>query len=277
LARFCFRKFFGKLKEMAYEISSKVVENKPVSGITWKISLIAEKIAEETKPGQFVMVSTNPKGIVSYDPLNRRPFAVADIRREVIDIYYDVVGRGTRKLTKIKEGEEITLLGPLGEGIFPIKEKKAIVVAGGIGASGVSLLVKRLKERNVSTVVLYGARSRDFLSMFEWYENLKGENLEVYYYTDDGSFGKRGFPVQDLEQFIENPQETVIYACGPKPLLRYLKDFSTKRNIETYLSLDRRMACGWGVCLGCVVKTEKGFERVCKEGPVFRADYLVEF
>jgi len=168
-------------------------------------------------------------------------------------------------------------LGPLGTGIFPIKGKKAIVLAGGIGASGVSLLVKRLKEKRIPTVVLYGARSKEFLSMFDWYENIKGENLEVHYYTDDGSFGKKGFPIQDLEKFIEEPKNTVIYACGPKPLLRYLKEFSQKRDIETYLSLDRRMACGWGVCLGCVVKTKKGYERVCKEGPVFKADYLVEF
>jgi NAD(P)H-flavin reductase len=71
--------------------------------------------------------------------------------------------------------------------------------------------------------------------------------------------------------------DTVIYACGPKPLLRYIKEYSLKRDIEAYLSLDRRMACGWGVCLGCVVKTTKGYERVCKEGPVFSAKGLIEF
>ena len=263
---------------MVYELQAEVVYNRPVSGITWEIKLKAEPIASFSLPGQFVMVETHKGDIKEYDPLNRRPFAVADTENGSVVIYYDVVGRGTKKLTLLREGDKVHLLRPLGEGTFPIKEnKKAIVVAGGIGASGVSLLVKRLKEKNIPTVVLYGARNREFLSMFDWYEAVKGGNVEVFYYTDDGSFGKKGFPVQDLDKFIESPQEVVIYACGPKPLLRYLKDFSSKRGVETYLSLDRRMACGWGVCLGCVVKTVNGFERVCKEGPVFEAQKLVDF
>ena len=113
--------------------------------------------------------------------------------------------------------------------------------------------------------------------MFEWYEKITSKGVDVRYYTDDGSFGIKGFPVQDLDEIIDNPTEFVIYACGPKPLLRYLKNYSTQKGVETYLSLDRRMACGWGVCLGCVVKTDGGFERVCKEGPVFNASTLVDF
>ena len=259
---------------MAYDIAAAVVSNRFISGITWEMVLKAPQIATSAKPGQFVMVSTAPQGRREFDPLNRRPFAVADICGPYISIYYDVVGRGTQRLTQIGTGEDLNLLGPLGKGIFPTEGvKRAVVVAGGIGASGVSLLVKKLSELKVPTVVLYGARSKEFLSMMEWYNSLKG--VEVHYYTDDGSFGKKGFPVQDLDQFVNS--EAVIYACGPKPLLRYLKEYSQKKGIKTYLSLDRRMACGWGVCLGCVVKTEKGYERVCKEGPVFEASYLVSF
>jgi len=164
----------------------------------------------------------------------------------------------------------------LGDGVFPIyPDKRAIVIAGGIGSSGVSLLVKRMAELKVETVVLYGARNKEFLSMREWYEDISRQGVEVVFYTDDGSFGRRGFPVKDLDEFEE--PSAVIYACGPKPLLKYLKKYSEERNIETYLSLDRRMACGWGVCLGCVVKTGNGFKRVCKEGPVFLAKELIDF
>ncbi len=263
---------------MIYELEALVLSNRFLSGITWEIKLRAKEVAESSLPGQFVMVSTHPSGSVEYDPLNRRPFAIGDVEGETITIFYDVVGRGTKKMTLLKEGEKVSLLGPLGEGIFPIREnKKAVVVAGGIGASGVSLLTKRLAERKVPTVVLYGARSKGFLSMRDWYEKISSEGAEVIFYTDDGSFGKKGFPVQDLDEFVENPSEVVIYACGPKPMLRYLKEYSRKRSVETYLSLDRRMACGWGVCLGCVVKTNKGFERVCREGPVFEASELVDF
>ena len=263
---------------MIYETEAEVVYNRFVSGITWEIKLKADKVANSSLPGHFVMLETHKSGINEYDPLNRRPFAVADTEDGSIIIYYDVVGRGTKKLTLLKDGDKVNLLGPLGDGTFPIKrDKRAVVVAGGIGASGVSLLVKKLKENNVPTVVLYGARNRDYLSMYGWYEKIRDRNVEVYYYTDDGSFGKKGFPVQDLDRFVDEPGKVVIYACGPKPLLKYLKDYAQKREVETYLSLDRRMACGWGVCLGCVVKTKRGFERVCKEGPVFEAHHLVEF
>lgn len=261
---------------MIFDISAEVLENRFVSGITWEIHLKAPEIAKNTLPGQFVMLSTHSSENREYDPLNRRPFAVADIEGDTISIYYDVVGRGTKKITSLKKGDEVNLLGPLGNGVFPIEGvKKAVVVAGGIGASGVSLLVKRLVEKDIPTVVLYGARNKDFLSMREWYDKISQNGVEVHYYTDDGSFGKKGFPVEDLDKFVE--PETVIYACGPKPLLRYLKDYSLKRKVKAYLSLDRRMACGWGVCLGCVIKTDSGFERVCKEGPVFDAKVLKEF
>ena len=261
---------------MPFEVNAKVVLNRFVSGITWELRLEAEDIAKTAEAGQFVMVSTHRGDNNEYDPLNRRPFAVADTEGSVISIYYDVVGRGTKKLTLLREGDEVPTLGPLGEGVFPVEGvKKAVVVAGGIGASGVSLLVKRLAERETEVVVLYGARSVEYLSMREWYDKIAQKGVKVHYYTDDGSFGIKGFPVKDLDKFVD--PETVVYACGPKPLLRYLKDYSSKKGIKTYLSLDRRMACGWGVCLGCVVKTPKGFGRVCKEGPVFEASDLVEF
>jgi dihydroorotate dehydrogenase electron transfer subunit len=259
-----------------FDISAKVIQNRFVSGITWEIKLEAEPIAKNTKPGQFVMLETHREDITEFDPLNRRPFAVADIEGSVISVYYDVVGRGTKKISEIPEGAYVKVLGPLGGGYFKTEcVKKAVVVAGGIGASGVSLLVKRLAEKGIPTVVLYGARSKEFLSMKDWYKKISEKGIKVYFYTDDGSFGKKGFPVQDLDKFAD--PETVIFACGPKPLLRYLKEYSEKRNVKTYLSLDRRMSCGWGVCLGCVVKTDKGFERVCKEGPVFEAKRLVDF
>jgi dihydroorotate dehydrogenase electron transfer subunit len=263
---------------MPFEISATVLKNELLSGITYEIKLKAPQIAKSTKPGQFVMLSTHPEGTPEYDPLNRRPFAVGDVNGDEISIFYDVVGRGTEKISRIKPGEVVKVLGPLGEGTFPIfEDKQAVVVAGGIGASGVSLLVRKLKELKIPTVVLYGAKSFEFLSMRYWYSKIEGETVKVVFYTDDGSFGIKGFPVQDLDKYIDNPQRWVIYACGPKPLLRFLKNYSSQRKVETYLSLDRRMACGWGVCLGCVVKTAEGFERVCKEGPVFEASKLVDF
>jgi len=263
---------------MTYELTAEVVSNRPLSGITYELKLKAGEIARNSKPGQFVMLDTRPAEVEEYDPLNRRPFAVGDAEDDEITIFYDVVGRGTKKISRLTAGDKVKVLGPLGKGTFPLYEdRKAVVVAGGIGASGVSLLVKKLAELKVPTIVLYGARSKEYLSLLEWYEKVAARGVEVKYYTDDGSFGIKGFPVRDLDEIIVNPAEFVIYACGPKPLLRYLKDYSTKRGVETHLSLDRRMACGWGVCLGCVVKTDGGFERVCREGPVFPAERLVDF
>ncbi|NPB05750.1 MAG: dihydroorotate dehydrogenase electron transfer subunit [Aquificae bacterium] len=263
---------------MPYELVAEVLSNRPLSGITWELKLRAHPIAEESLPGQFVMLDTKPTEVEDYDPLNRRPFAVGDAEGAQITIFYDVVGRGTRKIARLTAGDSVRLLGPLGDGTFPLYgDRTAVVVAGGIGASGVSLLVRRLAERKVPTVVLYGARSREYLSLKEWFEKISRKGVEVRFYTDDGSFGKKGFPLQDLDEFVQNPEKVVVYACGPKPMLRALKEKAEKLNLETYLSLDRRMACGWGVCLGCVVKTTAGYERVCKEGPVFEARKLVDF
>jgi len=269
-----------------HDATAEILENRPVNqpkegNITYKLvlKLIDLDLSDlEIKPGHFAMVQTFEEG---FDPLLRRPFAIADYdgKNSTLEIYYDVVGRGTRLLAQKKVREVIKLLLPLGEGVFPIFEnREALIVAGGIGASGISLLAKELALRKIPTTVLYGARTKEFLSMLEWFESLKERFpwIKIFYYTDDGSYGKKGFPTQDLQNLITS-KETVIYACGPKPLLKAIKNFSEKEEIETYLSLDRRMACGFGVCLGCVVKTSKGYLRVCKEGPVFKANELLDF
>jgi dihydroorotate dehydrogenase electron transfer subunit len=219
---------------------------------------------EEIKPGHFVML----KGWSGLDPMGRRAFAIADKKEDRISIYYQVVGRGTALMARLREGDSVEILGPLGNRLFRLDGQKHLLLGGGIGMPGLSLLAKELKALGKEVFVCYGARSSSLLVMKEW---LKENAIEHKLFTDDGSEGQRGSVLQALKDFDTS---WVVHACGPKKMLKALKEMAEGR--EVYLSLEADMACGWGVCLGCVVPSKDGkFLRVCYEGPVFPAEEVV--
>ena len=244
----------------------RVSENTFLRGKTWLLVLEATDIVDKVRGGHFLMIEVSK----TYDPLGRRAFAVGDVRGEELYIFYDVVGRGTHLMTELRPGEEVGVFGPLGKRLFSYEGDKHLLIGGGIGLAGLSLLGKELRRMGKEVVFVYGARSAEYLSMIDW---LKEEGFSYEIYTDDGSLGKRGVVTQALENF---GPEWVVSACGPKPMLKALKREAQKKGHKLYLSLEERMACGWGVCLGCVVKDKHGsFKRVCYEGPVFAADEVI--
>ncbi len=248
------------------ELTLRVRRNVFLGGKTWLLVLDAPQIANEIRGGHFLMIEVSQ----TYDPMGRRAFAVGDVRGHELYIFYDVVGRGTRLMTELREGREVRVFGPLGKKLFSYEGDRHLLVGGGIGLAGLSLLGKELREMGKEVVFVYGARSAELLSMIDW---LKEEGFSYRIYTDDGSMGTEGFVTQALEEF--GPQ-WVVSACGPKPMLKALKRIAQEKGHKLYLSLEERMACGWGVCLGCVVKDSHGhFKRVCYEGPVFSADEVV--
>lgn len=256
---------------MIVDIKAKVVENRFISGKTWLMRLEAPEISQNAKPAQFVMVK--PTSELSYDPLLRRAFAIADTEGNVFDIYYDVHGRGTALLTDVKPGEEIDVLGPLGNNLFPEDAYGYIIVGGGIGFAGLSLLMKSLKREGKRFISLYGARTKQDLSMLDW---INKNGFEVLYYTDDGSFGKKGFVTQDLEEIISQNPGYALAVCGPTPMMKAVANIAKKTNTPCYVSLETKMACGIGICIGCVVKDidDDSYVRVCYEGPVFEASKI---
>ncbi len=246
------------------DFEALVLENRFVSGRLWQLHLHAPPLTDTVRGGQFLMIEVSP----TYDPLGRRAFAVADVRGENLLVFYEVVGRGTRLMTRLRTGDRVKVLGPLGRGLFPSEGDRHLLIGGGVGLAGLTLHGKQLKSRGKEVIFLYGARSAEHLGMEGW---LREEGFDYILFTEDGSRGRKGLVIDALREFDGS---WVVSACGPKPMLRALVERFPDRKL--YLSLENTMGCGWGVCLGCVVRSGQGdYVRVCYEGPVFRAGEVI--
>lgn len=222
-------------------------------------------MAKAAKPGQFVSVYSNDGS-----RLLPRPISICRIENDELRIVYRVVGKGTDEFSKLSVGEELDVQGPLGNGYdidAPYASKKAILFGGGIGIPPMLEFAKQLKcEKDI----VLGYRDELFLNEeFEQYGR-------VTIATEDGSCGTRGNVLDAVK--ANGIEGDVIYACGPTPMLRAIKAYALENNIECYISLEEKMACGIGACLACVCKTKEKDEhsqvnntRICKEGPVFNA------
>ncbi len=240
----------------------KVVENYRVCGRDYLLLVEADReTVEKIKAGQFGMVQVRSN--LQFDPLLRRPLGIFNVEGERVSFLYRVYGRGTELLTKVEPGEEVEVLMPLGNSI-PEDREKYLFVAGGIGIGGLFLAARWFSEEGKEVVVLYGERSRESLSGLPFLEKY---GIESVIYTEDGSYGKKGLVTQELHRF----KDYTWVACGPTPMLKAVKEVAEKEKVECFLSLDRRMACGVGACLGCTVKTVNGYKRCCVEGPIFNA------
>jgi dihydroorotate dehydrogenase electron transfer subunit len=244
----------------------KVVENRHVTGRDYILTVEVDKeTLEKIKPGQFGMVQVRDKRV--FDPLLRRPLGIFNVEENLVSFLYRVYGRGTSLLTEVKEGEKVSVILPLGN-YFEDDAKKYLFIAGGIGIGGLFLTARKFFENGKEVKFLYGERNKDNLSGLEFLEKY-GLDFEIY--TEDGSFGKKGFVTSELEKF----KDYKWLACGPTPMLKAVKDIAIDLGVECLLSLDRRMACGVGACLGCTVETVNGYKRCCVEGPIFNAREVI--
>lgn len=226
--------------------------------IAKNIYIIRLKGDFEGVPGQFYML----RGWEGNDPFLPRPISIADLNDGVLTMIYEIRGRGTHIVSDLKPGQSLSLLGPLGNG-FPISEgKKTAIVGGGIGIAPMLYLARYLGDK----AVLYaGFRSEPYLL-----ESFKEHVSEILISTEDGSYGHKGF----VTGMIDPEAYEIIYSCGPMPMMEALGKLCKGRS-ELIVSLESHMACGIGICLGCTVPTVRGMERVCKEGPVFRAEEVL--
>ncbi|MEW6600428.1 MAG: dihydroorotate dehydrogenase electron transfer subunit [Nitrospirota bacterium] len=229
-----------------------------------------EKI-KKTKPGNFFMVSVD-NGL---EPLLKRPLSVHRILGQDFQLLYRVMGKGTSILSRKKPDDILEILGPLGNG-FPlnIRSDNITLVAGGIGIAPIFALAESLNAKR--PVLFYGARlKKEILCLSE----MDSIGIKPVIATDDGSAGKKDNIVNLLKQHISRSRSrfsgTILYACGPTPMLKALSVFAQKNGLGGYFAMEQHMACGIGTCLGCVIKTTKGYKRVCKEGPVFPIEEIV--
>jgi len=239
---------------------TEVIDNRQVGG-AYHILTLSYK-GKKPAPGQFYMIRCGD----TFEPLLRRPFSFFSEKEGIIKILYKVVGRGTSILSRKKSGDSINILGPLGNG-YPIKPKTpSVIVAGGMGIASLYPLIERLGRE---AKVIYGARTSKELLFIDELRGLAGQLILS---TDDGSYGHKGSVLSIVEGLSE---DRIIYACGPSAMLKGLSDIAKRKSLRAYISLEENMACGIGACLGCAVKTIRGYERVCKEGPVFFAGDIV--
>ena len=240
------------------------------------------RVAEAAKAGQFVMLGLPDVGQM----LIRRPFSVARVgpassgaAPEYFEILYKVVGRYTHAFSQLKAGSPVTVLGPLGRGFWhptqPLNTE-LFLVAGGIGVAPFPLLLQQTLGVRENTTLLIGGRGVEDLVLLPWFESHCGSVVPV---TEDGTLGRRGLVTEALLESLDRPslKERWVLACGPKGMLKAVSRLCLDRDIPCQLALEETMACGFGVCLGCVVPKRRPlgefdrFVRVCKEGPVFDA------
>lgn len=253
-------------------MTSEVIENREVAGGIFRLTLAPDPFPGTIAPGQFVMVRT-AEGM---DPILSRAFSIHDVVDRQIRILYRVVGRGTGCLSKRKKRDGIGLIGPLGRGFtIPKTVKTAWLVAGGIGVAPFQLMVRSLRSRKIHTTLFFGARTAEELA---GYRDLEGQGVAMVISTDDGSLGEKGNIVDVFrKQVLQYPVDKTcrVYACGPRPMLSAAARLCRDLKVQGEVSLESEMACGLGTCMGCVVLTSTGYQRVCREGPVFPADSIL--
>lgn len=245
------------------KMTAKVVSQEQLTDDIFSMWIQAEEIAAAAKPGQFVSVYTKDAS-----KLLPRPISLCEIDRAEgrLRIVYRVVGAGTGEFSAYQAGDDIEVMGPLGNG-FTLKDKKAFLIGGGIGIPPMLELAKKL---DCEKQMVLGYRDVLFLDKeFEAYGS-------VYVATEDGSAGTKGNVIDAIRE--NGLTADVIYACGPTPMLRALKAYAQEKGIECWLSLEEKMACGIGACLACVCQSREvdghshvHNKRICKDGPVFSA------
>lgn len=246
---------------------ASVKSNEPIAENIYKIALLLPDGAEKIKGGQFANVA------IGGEHLLRRPLGICTVDGKEITLCYQLKGKGTHKLSRVKAGESVSVLLPLGNG-FNLEEYKNIaVIGGGVGIFPlISVIRENCKSKNFYSYV--GFRNKNCVCLLSEFN--KGKAVKVT--TDDGSYGEKGNAVQAFIKDFPNIRADAVIACGPPVMLKVLKE-KLKENgitIPCFVSLEERMGCGVGACLVCVCKKTDGKNaRVCKDGPVFNINDVV--
>ena len=229
------------------------------------LSVDIGEAATDIKPGQFFEL----KRPYYSHPMLRKPISVYDVQDNTVFFMVKQLGKATEQFSQMQPGDKLDLLGPLGNTFPLVKGEKAVLVSGGIGYPPLFFLKKQLAAAGKHVYWLQGGRTKDDIFPAD----------EIW--TDDGSAGKAGYVTDGLLDYLKGNKPDVIYACGPKPMLKACADIAAKHNIPLYVSLEEYMACGIGVCHGCAVKVKADnaigvdYKTVCKDGPVFAAREVV--
>ncbi|MGH9406541.1 MAG: dihydroorotate dehydrogenase electron transfer subunit [Terriglobia bacterium] len=270
-----------------------VAENRPLTGGHFLLSLESPEQARATRPGQFAMVRLLGRSSV----LLRRPMSIYDVKSsrngdgrgerqpEIIQLLYKIVGHGTQLMAALKAGDEVALLAPLGHGFFADEyldrarsADEVLHIAGGIGIAALLLPAKALAAHGIPQRLFFGGRTEwDLVGVRDFEPFTRAAVLA----TEDGSRGHRGYVTQPLADYLENNRgrKFLMMACGPWAMLEAAVELANRFGQPCLVSMENRMGCGLGVCLGCSIRVmgegHAAYQRVCTEGPVFWSDRVV--
>ena len=248
--------------------SCKLINQERISQDIFRMLLESEEIASDSRPGQFVHLRVAE----GEDPLLRRPLSVHRVHREegTFELLYRVVGRGTAMMSEAEAETVFDMMGPLGKGFRTDGDfTHTLVVAGGMGSAPVFFLMDELIASGKNVSLLWGAKQDD--EIFGVSE-LEASGVQVLIATEDGSLGHCGMITELLERKLgdlSDPDAVRGFVCGPEPMLRCIQDIAKNTSFDWQVSVEERMACGVGVCIGCAVSTTDGYRMVCSDGPVF--------
>ncbi len=261
------------------QVKASVLCNRRIAPDHLLMRLKAPIVASSALPGQFIHVRCGGPTLL------RRPFSLLDVNPKIgtIDFVYKIVGLGTDVLAQVPAGGKVDLLGPLGTPFeIPPGLKTAYLVGGGVGIPPLVLLAKKLGRQRCVEAFL-GARTKGWVICVSQFSQL---GIPVHAATDDGSMGHRGSVVDLLRKFLRtadpNPRSTLLYICGPTPMMAAASHLARQEKLPGQVSLEERMGCAMGCCMGCVVEvtteppgSHARFQRVCTEGPVFDAESIL--
>lgn len=241
----------------------KVVSNQKLSDKFYCLSIDAQSVLATILPGQFVHLRVAD----GLEPFFRRPFSVYH-NKKYLKVFYEVVGPGTKILSQKVKGDDIDVLGPVGNSfILPAENiKQVVMVAGGIGIAPFLMLSDWLKKKKIELILLYGGRSKGHVYPMK---EFKANGCKIYVTTDDGSVGIKGRVSKLFDKINPDPATTFLYTCGPKPMMASVQQFAKHNGIAGQAACEEVMACALGACLGCSIKTTNGYKTVCYDGPVF--------
>lgn len=255
---------------MKYTQGQYIITNKcALAKEIYSFEIKCPEIAEIAAPGQFVHIRTGNFTL-------RRPISICGIDKEkgTLRIVFEIRGDGTSQIARLNEGDLIDMLAPLGHGFTVDRNfNKVILIGGGIGTPPMLPLAQIYGEK---AVAISGFRNSAAAIL---QDDFKSAGAQTVLCTDDGSAGIHGFVTQPFAELTEQGGIDAVYACGPIPMLKGIAQICKEKNIYCEISLEERMACGIGACLGCACRTvrndEEYFAHVCKDGPVFKAEEVL--
>jgi dihydroorotate dehydrogenase electron transfer subunit len=254
-------------------IKGEIISNIKIGEDLFKMAVFSPYIIKNSIPGQFINIKCSSIDII--DPLLRRPFSIYDVEPgfKVFSILYVLKGIGTQYLSRLCAGDILDFIGPLGNGIDTNENenKKFLLIGGGIGVAPLYFLARKLTSEGKDVFFAAGFKNNNFILFEKMLQSLK---ISYEIYSEDGMYGKKGLITDLLYERIDDFKKHEAICCGPVPMYKTLQNIFSLKDINAKALFEEIMACGIGVCKGCVMKFKNGrdgykYKTVCKDGPVF--------